>query len=78
MFDELARAWGEGRGWSFRRETRRGGRYFAAWAKSHLGVPEDRTAGLLSEWLMNGCLAFEVFDKNAKTRGLRVLRRPDR
>lgn len=77
MFDELDRGWNAGRAWSFRRETRKAGRYFPAWAKQHLGVPEDRTAGLLADWQMNGCLAFEVFDKNAKARGLRVLRRPE-
>lgn len=77
MFDELDRAWRAGRAWSYRKETRKAGRYFPAWAKQHLGVPEDRTAGLLADWQMNGCLVFEMFDKNAKARGLRVARRPD-
>ena len=77
MFDELDRAWTAGRAWSFRKETRKAGRYFPAWAKQHLGIPEDRTAGLLADWQMNGCLSFEMFDRSAKTRGLRVIRRPD-
>lgn len=78
MFDELERAWVERRAWSYRAETRKGGRYFPAWAQRQLGVPEKRTANLLSEWLMNGCLQFEVFNSDAKTRGLKVVRRPDR
>jgi RecA-family ATPase len=78
MFDELERAWNAKRAWSYRKETRKGGRYFPAWARTHLGVPEDRTAALLADWLMNDCLAFEMFDRDAKTKGLRVVRRPDR
>jgi RecA-family ATPase len=77
MFDELDRAWKAGRAWSYRKETRKGGRYFPAWARTHLGVPEDRTVALLADWQMNGCLTFEMFDRDAKARGLRVVRRPD-
>jgi RecA-family ATPase len=77
MFDELEKAWSEGRAWSYRAETRTGGRYFPSWARKQLGVPEDRTKHLLSEWLESGCLTFEMFDARAKTKGLRVIRRPD-
>ena len=78
MFDELERAWADGKPWSYRAETRKGGRYFPAWATKHLGVPEQRTVKLLADWQMNRCLAFDTFDKHAKTKGLRVIRRPDR
>ncbi len=77
MFDELEAAWTDGRAWSYRAETRSGGRYFPVWAKRHLGIPEARTKALLSDWLMNKCLSFEEFNKRASTRGLRVVRRPD-
>lgn len=77
MFDELERAWKAGRAWSYRKETRKAGRYFPAWAKTHLGVPEDRVVKLLAEWQMNDCLSYEEYNKRTKARGLRVLRRPD-
>lgn len=77
MFDEMERAWAEGRAWSYRPETRRGGRYFPSWSKKHLGIPEARCVQLLAGWLETGCLRFEMFDAREKTKGLRVVRRPD-
>lgn len=76
MFDELDRAWKAGRAWSYHPQTKRAGRFFPEWARDHLGVPVKRCVELLSGWLRNGCLTFEVFDRDAKTKGLRVIRRP--
>lgn len=77
LFDEVERAWNDGKPWSQAVQTRKDGRYLPAWAKQHLGMPEKRTVGLVGDWLMNGCLAIEEVDTHSKMRGLRVLRRPD-
>lgn len=75
LFDELDRAWREGKPWSNAPQTKRDGRYFPTWAKQHHRVSEPRMKTLLGEWQMNGFLASEVFDKDNKARGLRVVRR---
>ncbi|HWX46888.1 MAG TPA: AAA family ATPase [Roseomonas sp.] len=75
MFDELERAWKAKRPWSYHPQTRKAGRYFPAWVRQHLGVPEKRVISLLSDWQMNGLLAYEIYDNHAKQSGLRVVQR---
>ncbi len=77
MFDEIQRAWDAGNPWSSSPQTRDGGRYFPAWAKSQHSLPEKRTKTLLSDWMMSGCLTIEQVDSDSKLKGLRVIRRPN-
>lgn len=76
MFDEIERAWNAGTPWSPAAQTRESGRYFPVWARSHLGLPEKRVRALLIEWMATGCLVNDDLNRKAKTRGLRVVRRP--
>lgn len=75
VFDEIDRAWKDGAAWSHKPQTRKDGRMIQAWAKQHLGIPEARLTALISDWLMNGFLAYETFDTKRKIQGLRVLKR---
>jgi hypothetical protein len=75
IFDEIARAWAEGRPWSHRPEARKNGRMLQVWAQRQLGVPEKRLSALLSDWIMNRFLSVEEVDRHSKMRGLRVLKR---
>ncbi len=72
-FGLLADAWADGRPFSHRPETRKDGRFAPKIFASRLGGETDAWALLLASWLENDCLAFEVFDKRSKVRGLRVL-----
>lgn len=77
IFDEIDRAWKAGQPWSHRPEVRKNGRMLQVWAKQHLGIPEKRLAALLADWLMNDFLAFEMYDKQSRSRGLRMVKRLD-
>jgi hypothetical protein len=75
IFDEIDRAWDAGRPWSHRPEVRKDGRMLQGWARQELGISEKRMTTLLSEWLMNEFLRYDLFDKTRRLNGLRVVRR---
>lgn len=69
----LTDAWTDGRPLSHRPETRKDGRYAPKILHTRLGGEAGAWGLLLTSWLENNCLAFEVFDTRTKQRGLRVL-----
>lgn len=73
-FAILTDAWGDERPLSHRPETRKDGRYAPKILSARLGSDAEAWLLLLTSWLENNCLSFEVFDKRTKQRGLRVLR----
>jgi hypothetical protein len=75
IFDEIERAWKAGRPWSHRPEVRKNGRMIQRWAQQALGVPEKRLTVLLADWQIHGFLAFEMYDKETRSKGLRMVKR---
>lgn len=72
-FGLLTDAWVSGRPLSHRAETKKDGRFAPAILRSRIGGDADAWEVLIRSWLENDCLAFEVFDKGTKRKGLRVL-----
>lgn len=71
-FGILTDAWANGRPLSHRPETRKDGRHAPTILAKRLSGTEDAWTALLSHWLENGNIAFEMYDKNRKARGLQV------
>ncbi len=77
MLDMLEAAWRAGKPLSGAPQTKDQGRYFPLIASRQLGVPEKCAKALLRDWLANGCIVSEEFDRKRNRTGLRVVRRPD-
>lgn len=74
-FDEIDRAWKQKLPWSNSPQTRKAGRYLPRWMQQQFGISAARAETLVGDWIMNGLLAIEMFDNDAKAKGLRVVRR---
>jgi hypothetical protein len=76
IFDEVERAWNANQPWSSVPQTRRWGRYLAAWIASNTHASEKTAQQWIEDWLLNGCLEMSLCNSDSKQRGLRVLLRP--
>ena len=72
-FAILTDAWAAGNPLSHRPETRKDGRHAPSIISKRLGGDADTWAEALAAWLENGAIAFEMYDKRAKRKGLQVL-----
>lgn len=72
-FAILTDAWAAGNPLSHRPETRKDGRHAPSIFSKRLGGNADVWAEALAAWLENGAIAFEMYDKRAKRKGLQVL-----
>lgn len=72
-FGIMADAWGDGRPLSHRPQTMRDGRYAPRIFATRIGGDADEWAGLVTDWLQNDCLGFDMVNKNTKVKGLQVL-----
>ena len=65
-------AWEAGKPWSPHPRSRSEGRY-AIMHMHSAGIPADKAQTLLEDWLMRGQIVLDMFDRNTKQRGLRVV-----
>lgn len=72
-FAILADAWAAGNPLSHRPETRKDGRHAPSIFSKRLGGDADTWAEALATWLESSAIAFEMYDKRAKRKGLQVL-----
>jgi len=77
LLREIAAAWMRGKPWSSKYQTKPEGRYLPTWMISKFGMSEKQALGLLEDWLVNEIIGIEVFNKNTKASGLRVLHHPE-
>lgn len=72
-FAILTDAWTDGKPLSHRPETRKDGRHAPSILSRRLGGDADAWAEAIAAWLETSVVAFEMYDKRAKRRGLQVL-----
>lgn len=71
-FGRMTDAWANGNPLSHRPETRKDGRYAPAIFRSEFGGAAEEWTSLLTSWLENECLVYDVCDSRTKRRGLKV------
>jgi hypothetical protein len=69
----IGRAWDAGRPWSLKVQTRKEGRYAPRQIAVDFGLPADLAEHMVTTWLENGVLAYEMVDKHSKKQGLKVI-----
>lgn len=72
-FAIMTDAWTAGNPLSHRPETRKDGRHAPSILAKRLGGNADTWAEAIAAWLETSAVAFEMYDKRAKRRGLQVL-----
>jgi RecA-family ATPase len=77
LLREIAAAWMRDKPWSTKYQTKPEGRFLPTWMVTKFGMTQKQAEKLLEDWLVNGIIAIEVFNKNSKASGLRVLHHPE-
>lgn len=73
LLKAIDEAWGSGRALSSKTQTKTEGRYAPMVLSKRFGVDPKAVEDLLHEWLINGIVGVEVYDRKTKARGLCVL-----
>lgn len=77
LLREIASAWMRNKPWSTKYQTKPEGRFLPTWMVTKFGMSQKQAEKLLEDWLVNDIIAIEVFNKNTKASGLRVLHHPE-